>query len=220
MHYTQVSDSTFVISLNREAWWIEDGIPPGTSMVDWLLRQAGPNSKPPKTAKDGSQYRVIPFMHNKGPTSQTETQQELTRTIRNEMSRRGIPYSRIEMNGDGTPKTGRLHSFDIMDKPVKTKHGVGQGWGEIGKARVGATGIPFLQNVTIYQKQYKNAAGETRTQKQIMTFRIVSSKHKDQNRWVHPGFEPKEFLKEGYEWAQGEWERKYLPEIMAGFTRL
>lgn len=215
LHYSMVDENTYRISLDRAAWWIEDGIEPGTSMVDWLLRQASPNSKPPKTAKDGSQYRVIPFMHNKGPTSQTPTQNLLKETVRGELRRRGIPYGNLELDPTGKPKTGKLHSFDIMNKPLKTQHGVGQGWGDIGKPRVGATGIPFLQGVTIYQRAYKDAQGNDKVRKDIMTFRVVSSKHKAQNRWVHPGFEPKEFLKEGYEWAQKEWEDKYVPQILA-----
>jgi hypothetical protein len=218
LHYSAVSENTFLISLDRAAWWIEDGIPQGTEMVEWLLRQAGPNSKPPKTAKDGSQYRVIPFQHNKGPTSQTKTQQELKEVIRKELAHRGIPYGKLELDTSGKPKLGKLHSFDIMNKPTKTHHGVGQGWGDIGKPRVGATGIPFLQGVNIYQSEYKTKEGETKVQRQIMTFRVVSSKHKGTGRWVHPGFEAKEFLKEGFEWAKQEWETKYMPQILSDFA--
>lgn len=214
LKWQQVDNNTYLIVLEREAWWIEDGIAPGTEMVDYLLRQANPNSKPPKTARDGSRYRAIPFQHNKGPTQQTKTQNELKETIRAEMSKRGIPYGKIEMGADGTPKLGKLHSFDIKDKPLKTHQGVGQGWGEIGKPKVGATGIPFLQGVNIYQTKVKDKSGRESVQKQIMTFRIVSSKHKGTGRWVHPGFEPKKFLQEGYEWALKEWNDKILPQIM------
>jgi hypothetical protein len=214
LKWQQVDNNTYLIVLEREAWWIEDGIKPGTEMIDFLLRQANPNSKPPKTAKDGSRYRVIPFQHNKGPTSQTKTQNELKETIRTEMGKRGIPYGKLEMNADGTPKLGKLHSFDIKDKPLKTQNGVGQGWGEIGKPKVGATGIPFLQGVNVYQTKVKDKSGKESVQKQIMTFRIVSSKHKGTGRWVHPGFEPKKFLQEGYEWALKEWNDKILPQIL------
>jgi hypothetical protein len=161
-----------------------------------------------------SRYRVIPFQHNKGPTQQTKTQNELKETIRTEMGKRGIPYGKLEMNADGTPKLGKLHSFDIKDKPLKTQNGVGQGWGEIGKPKVGATGIPFLQGVNVYQTKVKDKSGKESVQKQIMTFRIVSSKHKGTGRWVHPGFEPKKFLQEGYEWALKEWNDKILPQIL------
>lgn len=217
LHYNMVNEGTYVISLDRAAWWIEDGIQPGTEMIDWLLRQASPNSKPPKMSKEGNLYRVIPFMHNKGATSQTPTQNLLKETIRKELRSRGIPYGNLELDPSGKPKIGKLHSFDIMNKPLKTAHGVGQGWGDIGKPRIGATGIPFLQGVTIYQRAYKDAAGNDKVRKDIMTFRVVSSKHKGTGRWVHPGFEPKEFLKEGYEWAKKEWDDKYVPQILATF---
>lgn len=216
LKYQQLNESTYLIVLEREAWWIEDGIQPGTEMIDYLLRQANPNSKPAKTAKDGSKYRIIPFEHKKGPTSQTKTQQELTNVIRDEMGKRGIPYGKLEMGPDGKPKIGKLHSFDIKDRPLKTAQGVGQGWGEIGKPKVGATGIPFLQGVTVYQTKVKDKQGRESVQKQIMTFRIVSSKHKGTGRWVHPGFEAKKFLPEAYEWALKEWRDKILPDIMRG----
>jgi hypothetical protein len=218
LHYTALSDNTFLIALDRKAWWIEDGIQPGTEMVDYLLRQADPSSKPPKMSKSGALYRVIPFLHSKGPTSQTPYQQELKETIRKELSNRGIPYAKLELDASGKPKIGKLHSFDIMNKPTKTHHGVGQGWGDIGKPRVGATGIPFLQGVTIYQNEYKTKQGETKVQRQIMTFRVVSSKHKGTGRWVHPGFEGKDFLKDGFEWAKQEWDTKIVPEILNQFA--
>jgi hypothetical protein len=214
LKYQQVDQNTYLIVLEREAWWIEDGIQPGTEMVDYLLRQANPNSKPAKTASDGSRYRIIPFQHNKGPTSQTKSQQELKEVIRDELKKRNIPYGKLELGPDGTPKIGKLHSFHIKDRPIKTGSGVGQGWGEIGKPKVGATGIPFLQGVSIYQTKVKDKKGNESVQKQIMTFRVVSSKHKGTGRWVHPGFEAKKFLPEAYEWALKEWRDKILPQIL------
>lgn len=214
LSYSQVDENTYLISLNREAWWIEDGIPNGTEMIDWLLRK-GPKAKSgPKVSKDGSLYRVIPFQHNKGETQQTPTQNELKEVIRKEMKKRGIPYGPIEKDTQGMPKIGKLHSFNIMDKPLKTKEGVGQGWGEIGKPKVGYTGIPFLQGVTIYQSKVKDKEGKESVQKQIMTFRIVSSKHKGTGRWVHPGYAPQKFLDEAFEWAKKEWDTKILPEVL------
>lgn len=216
LKYSQVNESTYMIVLEREAWWIEDGINPGTEMIDYLLRQANPKSKPPKTAKDGSRYRVIPFQHNKGPTQQTKTQQELKDAIRGELRSRGIPYGTLELGPDGKPKIGKLHSFDIKDRPKKTHEGVGQGWGDIGDVRQGKTGIPFLQGVTIYQSKVTDKQGRESVQRQIMTFRIVSSKHKGTGRWVHPGFEAKKFLDEAYEWAMREWNQNILPQILRG----
>jgi hypothetical protein len=220
LHWSQINDNTYLISLDKNAWWIEDGIPPNTEMIDALLRQS-PNGKSksgPKTAKDGSTYRVIPFLHSKGPTQQTSYQQESKEIIRKELQRRGIPYAKLEMGGDGTPKIGKLHSFDIMSKPVKTKEGPGQGWGDIGKVKQGPTGIPFLQGVSIYQSEVttKDRFGKENksVQRQILTFRVVSSKHKGTGRWMHPGFEGKKFLEEGLDWAKKEWDSKILPDIL------
>lgn len=214
LKYNQINENTYMIVLEREAWWIEDGIKEGTEMIDYLLRQANPNSKPPKKAKDGSTYRVIPFQHKRGPTSSTPTQQELTGVIRKELQKRGIPYGNLEMGPDGKPKIGKLHSFDIKDKPKKTGEGVGQGWGKIGETKVGATGIPFLQGVNVYQTKVKGKDGSESVQRQIMTFRVVSSKMKGTGRWVHPGTPPRNFLNEAYEWALKEWSTAILPDIL------
>jgi very-short-patch-repair endonuclease len=161
-----------------------------------------------------SRYRIIPFEHKRGPTSSTPTQQELTGVVRNELRKRGIPYGNLEMGPDGKPKIGKLHSFDIMDKPKKTGEGVGQGWGKIGEVKVGATGIPFLQGVNVYQTKVKGKDGSESVQRQIMTFRVVSSKMKGTGRWVHPGTPPRKFLDEAYQWALKEWSTAILPEIL------
>jgi hypothetical protein len=211
--FKQVNESTFVVTLDRSAFWIEDGIPPNTEMIDWLLRQRPGSKSGPKTAKDGSVYRTIPFKQNKAPTGVPKSQIDLQSTIKEELKKRKIPYGKLERNPDGSPKLGLLHSFDIMDKPTKTHQGPGQGWGEIGKVRTGATGIPLLQGVRIYQREIETAKGEKKTIRDIMTFRTVSSKMKGTGRWTHPGLEPKRFLDEGFEWAKKEWER-ILPTIL------
>lgn len=205
----QEGEHTWVITLDRKARWIDDGME-SHEMIDDLLAKG-------KTAKDGSKYRVIPFHHGpgKGKTSTTPAQQTLIATIKQELKSRGIPFGKIERGADGKPLQGLLHKLDINGAPVKTQNGPGQGWGRIGDVRQGFTGIPFLQGVRIYQKSKTNKDGsEGPVQRAIMTFRVVSSKHKGTGRWVHPGLEPVHIIDEAYDWAQHEWETNILPKIV------
>lgn len=199
LSFTQIDDATWLINLDSKALWIENGKPAG-EMIDDLLK-----SPKAKRGKDGSKYLAIPFQHNKGPTQQTPAQTSLTETIKAELQNRQIPYGTIEKDAQGAPKTGLLHSFDINSAPIKTANGPGQGHGPIGKVKQGMTGIPFLKGVRVYQ----NKDNEGKIQRQIMTFRIVSSKHKGTGRWVHPGIDAKLFLDEAADWAQKEFGKRF-----------
>jgi len=209
LSFKQVDQDTWVIELGKEAMFIEEGLKPNTDMLDGLLR-----SSKAKTAKDGSRYIVVPFEHKKGATQQTSAATNLTDTIKSEMKKRKIPYGKLENGPDGKPKTGLLHSFDIMKQPVKTAPGAGSGRGPIGAVKQGPTGIPFLQGVRVYQSKVKDAKGKESVKKSIMTFRIASSKMKGQGRWVHPGLEAKKFLDEAAEWALKEFETRIKDQIL------
>jgi soluble cytochrome b562 len=208
LEFKQVSADTWVINLDKAAMWIEQG-QPEHSMLDDLL-----SSPKAKMSADGSRYVVVPFEHNKGPTRQTQAQNDLTNTIKAEMKKRQIPYGKLEFAADGAPKVGKLHTFNI-NAPNKTAEGPGQGHGQIGQARQGPTGIPFLRGVSVYQKQIKDqSTGKTKVKKAIMTFRVASSKHQGTERWHHPGTEAKEFFEDAQKWALEQWERKIVPDIM------
>jgi hypothetical protein len=218
----QLGEDSFVIELGSPAMFIEEGLPPNMSMVDFLLddspkpgqKSNGLAKSKTKTAADGSRYRTIPFQHNKGPTSQTPAATSLTDTIKKEMKRRGAPYGKLENGPDGKPKTGLVRSFDIMKMPTKTANGPGQGKGPIGDVRQGPTGIPFLAAVRVYQVPVVDHAGKDKVKKFIMTFRTVSSKHKAQGRWQHPGLEAKNYFDKGAEWAFEQWETTIVPMVM------
>lgn len=203
LSFLQINAFTWVVNLDASALWIEDGRPPG-EMIDDLLR-----SPKAKTAADGSRYLVVPFQHNKAPTRLPIAQHSLQDTVKAELKRRKIPYGKIERNVDGSPRLGLLHKLDITDKPLKTHEGAAQGWGKIGDVRQGRTGIPFLQGIRIYQRQV-----EGRTQRGIMTFRVVSDKQKGTGSWFHPGLEPKHFFEEAFLWATREWETKIKQQVL------
>jgi len=209
LHMKEV-DGVWMITLDASARWIEDGMPEH-EMLDDLLK-----SPKAKTAKDGSKYIVVPFRHGPGlgPTNSTPAQQDLTSTIKAAFKKAGIPFGTIERGENGKPMLGKLHTFNIMNQPKKTREGPGQGRGSIGDVKQGWTGTPFLQGISVYQRMTNDKQGKPHVQRSIMTFRVASSKQKGTGKWVHPGLEPKNFLDEGAEWALKEWEDKIAPMVL------
>lgn len=209
-----VDNDTWVISLDGSVRWIEDGIQAHNMLEDLL---ASPKAK---TSKTGSKYLVVPFEHGpKGPTQMTQAQSTLLGTIKEELKRRKIPYNKIEKDEHGNAKLGKLHSFDIMDAPLKTANVPGQGKGPIGAVMQGPgafshggmqfRGTPLLKGVSIYQKQVGNSV-----KRGIMTFRIASSTQAGQGKWDHPGLEPVNIFDEAADWARNEWEKNVGPELI------
>lgn len=178
-------------------------------MIDNLLK----NPKA-KQAADGSKYLAVPFKHNKGATQSTVAEQDLTSTVKSFLRNHNkknpdnkIGYGSIERNPDGRPKLGLLHQFSINTGYNKTHEGPGQGKGPIGAVKQGPTGIPFLQGIRIYQREVTDKQGKKSVERNIMTFRMVSSKHRGTGRWRHPGLEPAHLFDEAAEWAQQEWAK-------------
>ena len=208
----KVDENAWIVALDYKVRWIDDG-QTQYSMLKGLL-----NSKKVRRDKDGNRYVIVPFDHSpgKGKTGATEAQQDLINTVKKELKKRNIPFGKIENNMAGQPKMGKLHSFNIMGKPVKMKHGPGQGHGPLGEVKQGNTGIPFLQGVQVYQspgKMGKNGkAGKTK--RSILTFRIASEKHADQGKWEHPGVAPHNLLEEAADWAADEWEKQIAPAVL------
>jgi hypothetical protein len=99
-----------------------------------------------------------------------------------------------------------------MSRPTKSHDGPGQGHGPIGAVRQGNTGIPFLQGVRVIQKQI---AGTQKFAKNIMTFRVASSKHKGSGKWQHPGLVPRKFFDKAAEWAIEQFLTHIAPRILS-----
>jgi hypothetical protein len=215
--FSAENEDTWVIILDKSVRWIDDGMDPH-SMVEYLLTEKPGSKGKVRTAADGSRFRVIPFNHGpgKGATTTTPAQQSLISTIKAEMKTRNIPFGKIEKDEGGAPKTGMLHSFDIMRAPLKTVGfgARGQGWGPVGAVKQGPTGIPFLQGVRVYQNPVKDKAGKETVKRSVMTFRIVSSKHSGGGRWFHPGLPPEHIFDEAAQWAQKEWETHAMPALL------
>ena len=211
LRHFQVDENTFIVSLDASMVWREDGIGPH-NMIDDLLKGKGV-----KRAADGSAYKIIPFLHKGGATQSTPAQATLVDTIKATLKQRKIPFGKIETDASGAPRLGLLHRLDIMNAPVKTLGPWGNsslGHGPIGAVQQGPTGIPFLKGLSIYQRKTIDETGAERVNRSIVTFRIVSSKHRDQDRWNHPGLDAVHFFEQAKDFAENEWSKSIVPAII------
>lgn len=191
LDFEEVAPGVWVVSLDEPAMWIEEGRKSG-DMTEDLLR------KNYKTAKDGSRYRAIPFHYSKGPSQTPISAQMFVNQIKSELKTRGIPFKKIERDENGSPRMGRIHlikGIESLRPSARASHGA-------------------LSGLAIYQQ--KSKTGNVR--RDILTFRMVSSKHKG-NKWIHPGYEAQKFMDEALEWASNVFDKEILPSILEGFTK-
>lgn len=179
----ELTPGVWSVSLDSKVDWIEDGTP-ARSGYDFLLN--GPKTK---VSKDGSRYNIIPFNHSKRPTDMTPSAKKIVSILKKELVRKNIPFKGIEheqhvsYDKEGgligismTPKLGKIHSFDVPSP--KTGKGVS----------------PVLQGVNIYQRKTQDG----KIQKDIMTFRVISSKTQGDGRWQYAEKEGKNFMDRAY----------------------
>lgn len=200
--FEEVTDGVWVVSVGEGGLWVEEGIEPNTDMKPDLLKNAK------HTSKDGHKYRVIPFDHGKAPSQMNGYAQGVVAKIRANLKKEGVPFKKIEKDGNGNPLLGKLHSFPkagASDAEVKRWTGDTPGKGN----------TPVLKGVSIYQTLTKT--GNIR--RDILTFRTVSDGPGSAGKWFHPGFEPKKFLDRAEEWAWREWEERILPEILGKYGK-
>lgn len=202
----------YVITLDKSAVWIDDGME-AHEMIDQLIFGG---TVRPKASKHGSFYKIIPFQINKAPSGMTPSGLAIRAAAMSAMKKAGIPWGKIEKGPTGQPLTGTLHKLNVMNAPIKTQEGPGQGHGPIGDVRQGGGGAPFLQGLNIIQR--KMGGRITTVGRQAMIWRVVSTIHKGSGRWRHPGTQGKKILDSAFEWAKQEWESKIKPEILSALS--
>lgn len=153
------------VGLKKDAGWIEDGFKPGP-IIDRVLN----GGKPPKKAKDGSSYKIIPFKHNKAPAQQSAAQLRLARYAKNEIKKQGL--DKVITDKQGRPVIGRAASVSIKGKDQPT----------------GRFNQPLLAGLTIYQREQKLKSGKSKIVRDVMTFRVISSKHHGTGMWETKGY--------------------------------
>lgn len=183
--FEEIADGVWVVSLDERAMFTEEGLDKGFDMKPGLLKRG-------KISKKGYKYRVVPFEHSKAPSQLTSSAQNIVSEIRSKLKKANVPFKTIEKNADGSPRLGKLHTFN---------------W----KSSIPGKGnTPALKGVNIYQTITKT--GNVR--RDILTFRTVTGAPAQADKWKHPGLTGKKFLDRAADWAMKEWEDKVLPEIM------
>lgn len=191
LSYEEVEPGLWVVSLDESAMWIEENRKAGDMTQDLLRRNF-------KVAKDGSRYKAIPFDQATTPSRTPSRNVDLVSQVKRELRSRNIPYKKLEYNKDGSPRVGRLHTInDISSRKPSPR------------ASSGA-----LSGLTIYQRM--TSSGSVR--RDIMTFRVVSSKHRG-TKWIHPGSVGRKFLDQALDWAAQAFDEEILPAIMEKFGR-
>ena len=195
LSYEQIDETMSIVTLNKDALFIEEGRKAG--FQDELLF-----GKSSKVSKKGKRYAVIPFKHSEStggvdttqtPVRQTTKSRELANEIKQALSDKGVDWKKIEYNPDGSPRTGRLHTFNLDSARLKSHHKT-----------------PAKAGVSVYQT--KTPEGKVR--RDVMTFRIIHEDHKDQGLWNHPGMKAEKFMDRALEWAERYWETDILPQIL------
>lgn len=187
----EIAPHVHLLTIDESALWIEEGIAPGKDMKDDLLKNA------PTNPRTGNKSRAIPFEHSKLPSQMNAYAQSLVSQIRTELKARKIPFKKIEKGENGNPRLGKLHSFSLPSAPPTSR-----------------ANTDALARVTIYQKQNRITG---KIQRDIMTFRTVSSGPASAGKWIHPGYDAQHFFEKAYEWALNEWETNVLPQILAKY---
>lgn len=203
----KIDDYLWEITLKSDAGWIEEGLPQGFDMKKGLLGTQKPGKSEIKTVENpdspnyGKKYRVVAFDQGKVATSLSSNedklkyQQELIKKVKSELRKREIPYKKLEIDPKtGSPRTGKLHSFDIESNIP------------------GKGNTPALHGLSIFQTKDEKTG---KVQRSISTFRTVME---GSDKWIHPGLEGKKFFEEARTWAESRWEKDILPALMSKYN--
>jgi len=75
-------------------------------------------------------------------------------------------------------------------------------------------GSHYLSGGVVVQRPNKKG----KVKKEVITFRVVSSKHEQEGRWLYPAVEPLNSIPAAYEYANAEWDKiiKSLEDYFRG----
>jgi hypothetical protein len=203
LYIKKLSENAVEIGIKEEAFWIENG-KKGGFMEELLNHKSG---SPPKVSKEGHKYRVIPFEKSTTKKSTSSSGEAAINELKTFLRKENIRYSKtraLALDEKGSPRIGRIHSFDIKKMRENGKKSVE------GLSR-------NLQGLSIYQ----NFNPQTkRVERNIMTFRVISEKHRNSGKWQYPANKPKkEVMKDVFRWVEQTWQSKILPELKAKYEK-
>ncbi|RLF65137.1 MAG: hypothetical protein DRN30_04575 [Thermoplasmata archaeon] len=210
VRWNEVAPNIWVVEIDESVKWIEEGRGPvSMATADWLLK---PGAKGVKTAKDGSTYRVIPFSHGQGVGGKkTSGDPEIASMIRKTLRKKSISLNKIERDQFDKPKLGVLHKLGINEKRSQYPQSLFSApRNEKTAKQIGLkahTGHHYLNNAVVVQRETEGKNGKSKISKEVVTFRVVSSKHQAEGKWMSPKVEPLNSIPEAYKYAEGEWEK-------------
>jgi hypothetical protein len=204
VRWQEISPGMWVVEIDESSRWVEEGRE--SVFMDWLLK--GPNAK---TAKDGSRYAVIPMGQARGAGGKKPNKEPfLQAMIQGALKREGISLNRLDKGPDGKPKLGILSKLHI--EVAHRTEGHAPFFSKPRTPEMAAqvnlkphSGHFFLKNAVVMQREI-HSGGRKRVSKEVVTFRVISSKHREEGRWFYPKVEPLNSIPEAYKWAESEWE--------------
>jgi hypothetical protein len=201
-HAVQITDYLWEITLSKDAANIEEGRkawdmkgPPGGLLHTEREGSKGKIKEVQNGPNKGKKYRVIPFQQGKSSESFNPTrlaeQEERIKDIKTFLKAKNVPLRKLEIDSKtGSPRLGKLHSFDIPSK-------------DYGK---GTT--PRLFGLTIYQTPHPKTGKIQRT---MTTFRTAME---GDGKWMRDAIEAAGIFPETKTWAEDQWANVWLPQIL------
>lgn len=206
LNFEKISISTdqdmWVITLNKSAGFIEDGVQAG-SMIDRILN----GGKPAKIGKNGNRYKIIPFGHNKNAQTQlkgnnrpmSSSQVKLSNHAKAMVKKNLMPG--IIRDNSGAP---------LLNVGIKVESNKSTTPTALTKEQ------HYLKGLTMYQtavkgkdgKTLKDKKGNDRIKQSLFTFRVISESQRGSGLWDTKGMAPADLFK------------KTMPEIDQIFDKM
>lgn len=210
VRWTEVAEGFWVVEIDPSVAWIEEGRDP-TFMGEWLLK-----GDKVKTAKDGSKYRIIPFTHaRRNKVFNTDFVDDIKQAVKTS----GFNMKKLDRDESGNPKIGMIGKLtfgtNVTQRSPENERFFSKGRSEsVGKA----LGLPaysgkhYLDNAIVTQRKVGNSV-----KKEVVTFRVISSKHEGEGRWMYPAVPALNSIPAAYDYASKEWDKimKSLEEHLA-----
>lgn len=219
LDFDEISPHFWVVTLHEPAMWIEEYGRKAGFMEDLLTTEKPGSQGKIKDGKNGK-YRVIPFKHSTKPSQQSTKANELANQIKQVLRNRKINWKKIEVNADKSPRVGPRVKVDgeYIDKPLLLHRFNVEGPRFSNPTKGGEHKGPLTHGVAIYQTAIRDKSGKvTGASRDIMTFRVISEKHKAEGLWYHPGIQPVKILDKAFDWAVRYWESDILPNIISKY---
>jgi hypothetical protein len=181
-----------------------------TFMGDWLLKPGAPGVK---TAKDGSQFRVIPM----NQTKNSKKDPVLFHNIKYALQQNNIDMKKLTKGPDNKPILGVVAKLGIKEK--RTSYPEMHFSEPRNRQTANKLGLPethghhYLDNAVVTQRKVGG-----KVKKEVVTFRVISSKHKQEGRWFYPKVEALNSIPEAYKYANEEWG-KIVNSLQQEFTK-